>query len=297
MKSIKRRTFLKAGATAAMAAAVVPVQAAEPVSTVVVVHGEDIPKMIAAGIAKMGGWEKFVKPGAKVALKPNLAWKSTPEQGGNTHPAIVREVVLAAEAAKAKQVLIPENTCQPEKETFPTSGILEALKGTKAKLYRPKRADYVEVDVPKGKICRKAKVSRDLIEADCLINMPVAKHHGGATLTISMKNWMGAVDNNTRRSWHRDGLHQCIADFSTYLKPHLVIVDATRIMLDHGPQGPGKLAHPHEIIFSTDPAAADAYAASLFNKTPEDVPHLKLAGELGVGCIDLAKIKIERVEV
>ena len=297
MKSIKRRTFLKAGATAAMAAAVVPVQAAEPVSTVVVVHGEDIPKMIAAGIAKMGGWEKFVKPGAKVALKPNLAWKSTPEQGGNTHPAIVREVVLAAEAAKAKQVLIPENTCQPEKETFPTSGILEALKGTKAKLYRPKRADYVEVDVPKGKICRKAKVSRDLIEADCLINMPVAKHHGGATLTISMKNWMGAVDNNTRRSWHRDGLHQCIADFSTYLKPHLVIVDATRIMLDHGPQGPGKLAHPHEIMFSTDPAAADAYAASLFNKTPEDVPHIKLAGELGVGCIDLAKIKIERVEV
>ena len=297
MKSIKRRTFLKAGATAAMAAAVVQVQAAEPVSTVVVVHGEDIPKMIAAGIAKMGGWEKFVKPGAKVALKPNLAWKSTPEQGGNTHPAIVREVVLAAEAAKAKQVLIPENTCQPEKETFPTSGILEALKGTKAKLYRPKRADYVEVDVPKGKICRKAKVSRDLIEADCLINMPVAKHHGGATLTISMKNWMGAVDNNTRRSWHRDGLHQCIADFSTYLKPHLVIVDATRIMLDHGPQGPGKLAHPHEIIFSTDPAAADAYAASLFNKTPEDVSHIKLAGELGVGCIDLAKIKIERVEV
>ena len=297
MKSIKRRTFLKAGATAAMAAAVVPVQAAEPVSTVVVVHGGNIPKMIAAGIAKMGGWEKFVKPGAKVALKPNLAWKSTPEQGGNTHPAIVREVVLAAEAAKAKQVLIPENTCQPEKETFPTSGILEALKGTKAKLYRPKRADYVEVDVPKGKICRKAKVSRDLIEADCLINMPVAKHHGGATLTISMKNWMGAVDNNTRRSWHRDGLHQCIADFSTYLKPHLVIVDATRIMLDHGPQGPGKLAHPHEIIFSTDPAAADAYAASLFNKTPEDVPHIKLAGELGVGCTDLAKIKIERVEV
>ena len=137
----------------------------------------------------------------------------------------------------------------------------------------------------------------ELIEADCLINMPVAKHHGGATLTISMKNWMGAVDNKTRRAWHRDGLHQCIADFSTYLKPHLVIVDATRIMLDHGPQGPGKLAHPHEIIFSTDPAAADAYAASLFNKTPEDVPHIKLAGELGVGCTDLAKIKIERVEV
>jgi len=296
MKSIKRRTFLKAGATAAVAAAVAPVQAAEPVSTVVVVHGEDIPKMIAAGIAKMGGWEKFIKPGAKVALKPNLAWKSKPEQGGNTHPAIVREVVLAAEKAKAKQVNIPENTCQPEKETFPTSGILDALEGTKAKLYRPKRTDYVEVDVPKGKVCRKAKVTKDLIEADCLINMPVAKHHGGATLSISMKNWMGAVNNDSRRSWHRDGLHQCIADFSTYLKPHLVIIDATRIMLDHGPQGPGKLAHPHEIIFSTDPVAADAYATTLFGKKPADIGHVRIAGEMGVGCADLAKVVVERVE-
>ncbi|MGN0846743.1 MAG: DUF362 domain-containing protein [Kiritimatiellia bacterium] len=294
---IQRRTFLKTGATAAVGAAVAPTAAAEPAATVVVVHGTDIPKMIAGGIAKMGGWGRFFKAGAKVALKPNLAWKSAPEQGGNTHPAIVREVVLAAEAAQVKQVRIPENTCQPEKETFPASGILTALEGTKAKLYRPKRADYVEVEVPKGKICRKAKVARDLIEADCLIDMPVAKHHGGATLTIALKNWMGAVNNDTRRAWHRDGLHQCIADFSTYLKPHLVIIDATRILLDHGPQGPGKLAHPHEIIFSTDPVAADAYAATLFGKTPADVPHIRLAGEMGVGCADLAKIKVERVEV
>ena len=296
MENIKRRTFLKAGATAAVAVAVTPVRAAENEATVVVVHGTDIPKMVAAGIDRLGGWAKFIQPGAKVALKPNLAWKSTPEQGGNTHPDLVRAVVLAAEAAQAKEVLIPENTCQPEKETFIASGITEALKGTKAKLYRPKRTDYVEVEIPKGKICRKAKVTRDLIEAGCLINMPVAKHHGGATLSISMKNWMGAVDNNTRRAWHREGLHQCIADFSTFLKPTLVIVDATRIMLDHGPQGPGKLAHPHEIIFATDPAAADAYATTLFGKKPTDVPHVKLAGELGVGCVDLAKIKVARVE-
>lgn len=296
MENIKRRTFLKAGATAAVAVAVTPVRAAESAATVVVVHGTDIPKMVAAGIDRLGGWAKFIQPGAKVALKPNLAWKSTPEQGGNTHPDLVRAVVLAAEAAQAKEVLIPENTCQPEKETFIASGITEALKGTKAKLYRPKRTDYVEVEIPKGKICRKAKVTRDLIEAGCLINMPVAKHHGGATLSISMKNWMGAVDNGTRRAWHREGLHQCIADFSTFLKPTLVIVDATRIMLDHGPQGPGKLAHPHEIIFATDPVAADAYATTLFGKQPTDVPHVKLAGELGVGCVDLAKIKVERVE-
>ena len=132
------------------------------------------------------------------ALKPNVAWDRTPEQGANTHPDIIRAFVLAAEARKVKQVLLPENTCHDEKKTFVKSGVLDALKGTGAKLYRPspKKGDYVQVEIPKGKLCRKAGVTRELIEADCLVNMPIAKHHGGATLTMSMKNWMGAVVDN-----------------------------------------------------------------------------------------------------
>ncbi|MBR4653757.1 MAG: DUF362 domain-containing protein [Kiritimatiellae bacterium] len=295
--AIGRRTFIKTGAAAAGAAAMPDVALAEePRSAIVVVHGTDIAKMVEAGMARMGGWDKFFKPGTKVALKPNIAWNSTPEQGGNTHPDIIRAFVLAAEARKVKQVAIPENTCHPEKKTFVTSGVRDALKGTGAKLYRPKPADYRPVAVPKGRICKEAKVAGDLLDADCLVNMPVAKHHGGATLSLSMKNWMGAIDNSSRRSWHRNGLHQCIADFSTFLKPTLVVIDATRIMLDNGPQGPGRLAHPHEIIFATDPVAADTYAASLFKKTPKDVPHIGLAAELGVGCADIAKIKVERIE-
>ena len=294
---IRRRSFIKAGSAAVATAAIVPDVSAETQPKVVVARGTDLAKMVEAGIAKLGGWEKFFKPGAKVALKPNLAWKSTPEQGGNTHPDILRAVVLAAESHKVKQVTIPENTCQPEKETFKASGAIDALKGTKANLYRPKASDYKEVDIPKGKICTKAKVPKDILDADCVINMPVAKQHNGATLSISMKNWMGSVDNSSRRGWHRKGLHQCIADFSTFLKPSLIIIDATRIMLNNGPQGPGDLARPHEIIFSTDPVAADTYAASLFGKKPSDVPHIKIAAEMGIGCADLTKVNIVRVEV
>ena len=301
MKDIQRRSFIKGGTAAAAgvlasAAASSAVGAEAPRSRVVVVHGDDIAKMIAAGIAKMGGWGRYFKEGQKVAIKPNLAWKSTPEQGGNTHPDIIRAVVQAAEKAKVKQVVIPENTCHSERETFPACGVLDAIKGTGAKLYRPRGGDYVSVEIPSGKICKKARVTRDLIEADCLVNIPVAKNHSGAVLTLSMKNWMGAVDNRTRQGWHRQGLHQCIADFSTYLKPTLIIIDATRIMLTRGPQGPGKLAHPHEIIFSTDPVAADAYAATLFKMKPADVPHIRLAAEMGIGCIDLDKVELVRVE-
>jgi len=294
---MKRRSFLKTTASVAAVSALPSVVRAEgePSATVVVVHGKDIPKMLAAGIAKLGGWDKFIKSGAKVVLKPNVAWNSTPEQGGNTHPDLVRACVLAAEAKRAK-VTIPENTCHDEKSTFKTSGMEEALKGTKARLYRPAPSDYQKVDVPKGKICTSAEVPKDVLSCDCLINMPVAKHHSGATLTLSMKNWMGSVSNASRQAWHREGLHQCIADFSTFLKPHLVIIDATRIMLNKGPQGPGDLEHPNELILSTDPVAADAYAATLFKKQPFDIIHIKLAHEAGVGCGDLSKVKIERLE-
>lgn len=297
MEQIQRRSFLKASAAVAVATAAAPAVAAEePLATVYVVHGKDIPKMMEAGIAKLGGWGAFIKKGSKVAIKPNVAWASTPEQGGNTQPEMVRQCVLAAEKLGASKISVPENTCQPEHETFAKSGVEAALKGTKAHLYRPKKDDFKEVELPKGRTCKKAEVTKDLLEADCLVDMPVAKHHGGATLTLSIKNWMGAVSNNTRRGWHRDGLHQCLADFSTFIKPKIIIIDATRIMLDHGPQGPGKLAHPDEIIFSTDTVAADAYAATLFGKKPEDIPHIRIAGEMGVGCADLKRIKIERIE-
>ena len=296
MSTMKRRSFLKTTASVAAVSALPAVASADaPAATVVVVHGKDIPKMLAAGIAKLGGWDKFIKSGMKVVLKPNIAWNSTPEQGGNTHPDIVRACVLAAEAKGAK-VTIPENTCHDEKAAFKTSGMDDALKGTKARMYRPAPRDYQTVDIPKGKICKSAEVPKDVLSCDCLINIPVAKHHGGATLTLSMKNWMGSVSNASRQAWHRDGLHQCIADFSTFLKPKLVIIDATRILLTKGPQGPGDLEHPNEIIFSTDPVAADAYAATLFKKQPFDIIHIKLAHEAGVGCGDLSKVKVERVE-
>ena len=245
---------------------------------------------------------KILEPGDVLLRGYNkyLDGRFIPDEKGYSHAGIYvgdNEVIHAVSPSVERIHLVDFCVSDRIMVLRPQDGALEAIKGTEAKLFRPKPADYKSVEVPKGKICTEAKVERDLMEADCLINMPVAKHHSGATLTISMKNWMGAVDNGTRRAWHRNGLHQCIADLSTFLKPHLVVIDATRIMLDHGPQGPGKLAHPNEIIFATDPVAADTYAASLFKKTPDDVPYIKIASEMGIGCCDIKKIKVERVEV
>ncbi|MFC1452793.1 DUF362 domain-containing protein [Verrucomicrobiota bacterium] len=295
---VDRRDFLKA---AAAAAAVSPWLARGAVSgagqgpEVVVVHGKDVGKMVAAGMARVGGWKSLVKPGSKVTLKPNAAWVSRPEQGGNTDPGLVAECVSACKKAGASSVVVPEKTCSNYRKSFEMSGIEAAVTGAGGTMYSPEDGKHFRaVSIPRGKELKTADAVVDVLDTDCLINIPVAKSHSGATLTLSMKNWMGSVKD--RGAWHRKGLHQCIADFSTLVKPSLVIVDATRIMLTKGPRGPGEMAYPGELIFGRDPVAVDAYAAGLFKKQPFDIGYIRIAHEMNVGCGDLEKISVIRLE-
>ena len=299
MPPFHRRDFLKTAAATAAAAAFAPrrlfAAAEAPAARVVVVHGTDIPKMLAAGIAAIGGWGSFVKPGQKATIKPNAGWASTPEQGANTNPRLVEECIRACLAAGAVDVVLPENPCSPAAKSFAMSGIAAAAKSAGGRLYEPDdEKDFVEVAVPRGKILKQVAVARDVLETGCLINVPVAKTHGGATLTLGLKNWMGSVRD--RGFWHRNGLHQCIADFATLVKANLTIVDATRIMTTHGPRGPGALKATNQLVFGTDPVATDAYAATLFGLRPFDVPYIQIAHDMGLGCGDLAKIDVQHVE-
>ena len=300
MRPFPRRTFLKSAAAVAATAAFAPrhlfaeLSAAATGPRVVVVHGADIALMLKTGVEAFGGWGAFVRKGRRVALKPNVGWASTPEQGANTNPAMVEACIRACLDAGADSVAIPENPCSPAKVSFEMSGIGAAARRTGARLYEPDAdRDYQSVPIPKGKSLRNVDVVREILGAECLINMPVAKNHGGGNMTACMKNWMGSVRD--RGFWHRNDLHQCIADFSTLVRAHLNILDATRIMVTHGPRGPGKLETPNQIVFGTDPVAVDAYAATLFGKQPFDVPYLQLAHEMETGCGDLATIAVEHL--
>ncbi len=294
---MNRRKFIKTTSVAAAGMALAPSflwgESAERPG-VLVVHGQDVQKMLEAGIAKLGGWSAWVNKGRKVTIKPNAAWASRPEEGGNTDPLLVGALVKACQQAGASEVVLPENPCADFKRSFAMSGIADAVKAAGGKLYRPGKNDYREVRLPRAKTLKTARVAVDVLDTDVLINVPVAKSHGGAVLTLSMKNWMGSVED--RGFWHRNQLHQCIADLSTLLRPHLIVVDATRIMTTHGPRGPGDLEYPHQLIFGRDPVAVDAVAATLFKKKPFDIPHIRIAHEMGVGCGLLEQLNITHLE-
>jgi len=298
MRPIPRREFLKSSVAIAAAVSFAPrplFAQASPAPRVVAVHGTDIALMLKTGIEALGGWGAFVKPKARVTLKPNAGWASTPEQGANTHPALVEECARACLSAGAASVVLPEKSCSPSAKSFEMSGIAAAARRAGARLYALEDdRDFQSVELPQGQKLRQADVARDVLDTDCLINMPVAKTHGGARLTVGMKNWMGSVRD--RGFWHRNNLHQCIADCSTLIRPHLTIVDAIRIMVAKGPRGPGPLEYPNQIVFGTDPVAVDAYAATLFQMDPFSIPYIQIAHDMGIGCGDLSKVDVQHLK-
>jgi len=301
LPGLSRRTFIKGGIAAGVILTLDPfkILAQESAVDVWVITSTDKARMMqkCMEIIKANGGFGNAK---KVVLKINAGWDRTPEIGANTHPALVDGFLKGCAEAGIKDIVLPEFTCHPANKTFVSSGILAVAEKHKAEMIDlgKDKKSFVKMKLEKAVSLKEAEVSNYFLNPDFgVVNMPVAKHHSGAGLTMAMKNWMGAV--NDRGFWHKNDLHQCIADIATLIKPQWTIIDATRIMMDSGPQGPAKeLKTPNMIIICKDQVAADAYTAkTLFpESTATKAKYIQKAGEMGAGISDIGKMKITKIE-
>ena len=174
--------------------------------------------------------KQFIKPGQKVVVKPNIGWDKVPELAGNTNPKLITEIIKQCFAAGAKEVTVFDHTCDDWQKCYKNSGIEAAAKEAGAKVMPAHLESYYKpVDLPKGQKMKKAKIHEAILNCDVWINVPILKNHGGANLTISMKNHMGIVWD--RGFFHQNDLQQCIADICTLEKKAVLnVVDAYRIM-------------------------------------------------------------------
>jgi uncharacterized protein (DUF362 family) len=156
---------------------------------------------------------------------------------------------------------------------------------------------YQSVSVPMGKRLTETLVHEALLNADVFINVPVLKHHSSAMVTIGMKNLMGVVWD--RGYWHRNDLHQCIADFASFRKPDLTVVDAFNVMKQNGPRGVSvnDVVAMRAQIVSTDPVAADSAAAKMFGVEPADIRHIEIAADMNLGRMNLKDLSINRIKL
>ncbi|MFO7862498.1 MAG: DUF362 domain-containing protein [Salinivirgaceae bacterium] len=268
-----------------------------PYDLVAVRNGEPA-EMYERAIKAMGGISKYVKQGQRVLVKPNIGWNVTPELAANTNPLLVKAVIKSCLEAGASSVHVFDHTCDDWVKCYKTSEIERAVKDAGGKIVSGDSEKYYNhVDVPQGKKLKSAKVHELVLESDVFINIPVLKNHGSAKLTMAMKNLMGIVWD--RSFWHRNDLHQCIADFSTWRNPDLNIIDAYRVMMKNGPRGRSEkdVATMKFLVMSDDMVAADAAATKIFGMQPQNVPYINFAHDMQIGNMNLDDQNIGRIKM
>jgi uncharacterized protein (DUF362 family) len=270
---------------------------------IAVVKGSDYYAGTVKALNALGGMEKFVSRGVRVAVLPN---SQSRHPGSFTKPDLIRAVVEKCLEAGAEEV-----NCLTwlTRENWEASGLDVALTeaGANLKFIESEEANFKPVPIYGGKVLKEAMIMKELYNHDVFIDMPITKDHAGNKFTGTMKNLMALnYRQSNRQLFHKEDwqtnpesiqhLDQCIVDLNKAVKPSLCVVDATEFITTNGPFGPGELAKPQKIVAGVDRVAIDAYCASLRGLTGGDIYQIKLGAEQGLGEIDLTKVRIKEIE-
>jgi uncharacterized protein (DUF362 family) len=250
-------------------------------------------------VAALGGMGVFVKRGDVVVVKPNIGWDRTPEQAANTHPEVVAAVAEMCLAAGAKSVRVFDRTCNEPRRCYVSSGIQEAVERLARKshaedalrVYHVEDRKFVRTAIPGALALKEWELYRDALEADKIVNVPIAKHHTLAGVTLGLKNLMGVMGGNRGQIHFR--LPECLVDIHRRVPARLTVIDAGRVLLRNGPSG-GNLSDVKifgKVFASADVAAADVVAAEkIFGLAPGEVSHIQKALDSGLGISSPAQV-------
>ncbi len=248
-------------------------------------------------IELLGGMKRFVSRGDIVVVKPNIGWDRTPQQAANTDPGLVAEIVRMCLEAGARKVKVFDRSCNAAVRCYDRSGIAKAASQAGAEVSFVIEGGFSKTGFPQGVAIKNWEMYKPALEADLLINVPIAKHHGLGGLTLGMKNLMGIMGGDRGKiHWKLD---DSLVDLANFVRPKLTVLDATRILLRNGPQG-GNLRDVKKldtVIAGTGMATVDAYGTTLFDLGPQDLSCIVKANKLGLGEIDLTKLNIQRMSL
>jgi uncharacterized protein (DUF362 family) len=300
---LSRRTFIKTGSIAASAAALLPLKAypAAVKPVVAVAKGSPAGDCVRRAVNALGGIKQFVKEGGRVVIKPNMGFPNPPEWGSTTHPDVVKAVVELCIDAGARRIIVMDNPLRDGGLCKEKTGIFAAVQGLKGVVVAmpddPKF--FEETAVPGAQELKSTAVAKEVLKADCLINVPTAKSHSATGVSLGIKNLMGLVYD--RKVFHEKmELNRAIAEQLLVIKPALTIMCAVYALVTRGPGGPGDVVKLDTVVASTDPVAVDSYTVGLarwYNREfrGDQVKYIKIAADMGLGEIDVAKMDVKTV--
>ncbi|MFC1724056.1 DUF362 domain-containing protein [candidate division KSB1 bacterium] len=315
-KKISRRSFIKktaaAGASTVIGGAIIPsafksktgIAYGSAKVDVSVVKGENYFENAVKAVEQLGGMEKFVPKGSKVAV---LANPQRNNPGAYTKPEVLRAVIKMCKDAGAKEV---NCISQLAEGNWESTGLLKVVQEEGANYIYVDRQDeskFKSIPIGDDKVLKEAFIIEGFLANDVFINVPITKDHAGNKFTGTLKNLMGLNLGKSNRSFHKANwtkdveaikhLDHCIADLNLTVKPDLCVVDATEFITTNGPFGPGEIIKPMKVVAGVDRVAVDSYCATLLGLKGTDVVHIKKAFEYKLGEIDLNKVNIKEIEI
>ena len=223
-----------------------------------------------------------------VGIKPNLVSPSDPANGGTTHPEIVAGILEYLKENGFKNSMILEGSWVGDRtaDAFEVCGYRQLCEDYDVEFYDTQKdksytKDCCDLEL---KICESVK------KVDFLINVPVMKGHCQTKITCALKNMKGLIPNTEKRHFHSMGLHKPIAHLNVGIHQDFIVVDNICGDLDF--EDGGNPVVMNRIWTAMDPVLVDAYVCQQLHYKVSDVPYVKLAGELGVGCSDITKADI-----
>ena len=226
----------------------------------------------------------------QILIKPNYINSKHPSTGITTDSRVIEGVVKFLKTGNTtSDVVIGEGSGFADTfQAFKTAGVDAVADRWGIKLVDLNKDEFVEAQVPNPLNLKKIRVSKTAWEST-IISVPKLKPHRIATVTLSLKNMMGALA--TKGSMHMGtSLSENIADLASVLTPSLAVIDG--IIAGEGHETSGDPVPMNLVIVGTDPVAVDAVGAAVMDIAPEDVKHLLLAERKGLGTCNLANITV-----
>jgi uncharacterized protein (DUF362 family)/Pyruvate/2-oxoacid:ferredoxin oxidoreductase delta subunit len=255
---------------------------------------DEIEQAVRRGIGLLGGIERFVRPGERIVLKPNVLYGSDPKRCVVTHPAVFRAVARLCvehdiQASYGDSPAVRNPSSNLKRAGF--TAVADELGLACADFSTP-----VAVDYPEGRITRRLVLSRGVLDADGVISVAKCKTHGLTRFTGAMKNLYGCIPGAAKGQYHAQypdahDLCRFLVDLCGFIRPRLSIIDAVMAMEGNGP-GSGTPRFVGALVMSADPVAADAVACRIIDLPATCVPTLVHGQEAGLGTWQMDRINL-----
>ena len=223
-----------------------------------------------------------------ILIKPNYINSEHPSTGITTDCRVIEGIVKFLRGRNIEKIIIGEGSGWADTfQAFKVAGVDAVAERWDLELIDLNKDEFIEVNPPNPLALKKVKIAKTALEST-IISVPKLKPHRIATVTLSLKNMMGALAS--KGSMHRGNLSKNIADLASILTPSISVVDG--IIAGEGHETSGDPIEMNLVIAGTDPVAVDSTGAVVMDIAPADVKHLRFAEKKGLGTCNLGEITI-----